>query len=169
MPSTAYLTFCVVLGVVLCFGLWTITFGRDRLVYFGFELSEYQPTGFLYFLYFGAIFMGCSSPFFQESMVELEYNLEMYVFYAMAVIVYQTMDYLWQSFDKSHLDDIPKTSWLCGGFCLYGAIIFALPGEMLDGQDPYYRPFGVLFYLSLSMACLFHVSRKLKNPEISKT
>lgn len=118
MPSPTYLAFCIGLGGILCFGLWTITLGRDFLVHFGFEFNEYQPTGFLYFLYFGAIVMGCSSLFLTPTVgVELEQNLELYTAYAMAVIIYQPMDYTWQNFDKSHLEEAPNLSWVSAGVC----------------------------------------------------
>ena len=166
MPSTAYLTFCVVLGVVLCFGLWTITFGRDRLVYFGFEFNEYQPTGFLYFLYVGAIFPGCYSLFFSPTIgFELELYLWMYTAYAMAVIIYQPMDYIWQNFEKDHLEEEPGVSWVIAGFCFWGATLFALPGTMMDDDDPYFRPFGFIFYAILGSVFMIYVLKKIRGPD----
>jgi hypothetical protein len=168
MSGPIYIAFCIGLGVILCFGLWMLAFSRDFLVHFGFEVSEYQPTGFLYFLYFGAIVSGCCCLLFVSTkssiflLLNLESSLEMYTGYAMAVIVYQPMDYIWQNFELKHLDEAPSFSWVSAGVCFWWATLFALPGTMMDGDDPSLRPFGVVFYLTWTVIFMIYALRKIR-------
>lgn len=173
MPSFVYLAFCIVLGVILCFGLWTITLGKTRSVYFGYELKDYIPTGFLYFLYFAAFFLGLSTLFYTTSNAyDLESSLEIYVAYSMAVIIYQPMDYLWQNFDKTHLqnNNQPNISWVFAGICLWAATLFVLPGSMFDSvqeEDKYFPLYGFLIYFSIGVACVMHVLKVMRTSDIS--
>lgn len=173
VPSFVYLAFCMALGVILCFGLWTITLGKNQTSYFGYELKDYTPTGFLYFLYFAAFFCGLSPLFFITSNeFELESLLGIYVSYSLAVIIYHPMDYLWQNFDKTHLQDYnqPNIPWVFGGLCLWAAILFILPGTIYDGleeDDPYFRLYGFLFYFLIGLACIKHVLKVMKGTKTS--
>ena len=110
--------------------------------------------------------MECSSLFIAPAVgVELELYLWMYAAYAMAVIIYQPMDYIWQNFDKNHLEEEPGLSWVSSGVCFWGATLFALPGTMMDDDDPYLRPFGFIFYAILGSVFMIYVLKKIRGPD----